>query len=191
MGLKTKVKVGGINNLSEARYCAGMGVDLLGFSVGKDGLDPTVYKQIIEWLAGPEFVLEVNASDILERASITENFPAHYIRIGISDIDWLEDTSIRFIVHLSREDWQVHKQTLINRKNIAFIELEAFSDKELVQEIAVEFPVLVSANDVGEVSQILHMPNAGVALKGTAEDKPGLKEYALADILEMLEVEFE
>jgi phosphoribosylanthranilate isomerase len=31
MPLKTFVKVGCITNLSDARYCAGMGVDMLGF----------------------------------------------------------------------------------------------------------------------------------------------------------------
>ena len=33
MSLQTFVKVGEITNLSDARYCAGMGVDLLGFNV--------------------------------------------------------------------------------------------------------------------------------------------------------------
>ena len=33
MPLKTIVKVGSITNLSDARYCAGMGVEMLGFNV--------------------------------------------------------------------------------------------------------------------------------------------------------------
>ena len=31
--LKTLIKVSNINNLSDARYCAGMGVEMLGFSM--------------------------------------------------------------------------------------------------------------------------------------------------------------
>ena len=33
MALSTIVKVGSIRNLSDARYCAGMMVDVLGFSI--------------------------------------------------------------------------------------------------------------------------------------------------------------
>ncbi len=35
MALKTIVKVGNITNLSDARYCAVMGVDMLGFCLNK------------------------------------------------------------------------------------------------------------------------------------------------------------
>ena len=33
MALKTFVKISGVNNLSDARYCAGMGVNQLGFNI--------------------------------------------------------------------------------------------------------------------------------------------------------------
>ena len=36
MGLRTSVIVNGVNNLSDARYCAGMGVDVIGFNLKLD-----------------------------------------------------------------------------------------------------------------------------------------------------------
>ncbi|MFM1835376.1 MAG: hypothetical protein RJA04_63, partial [Bacteroidota bacterium] len=48
--LKTLVKVSAITNLSDARYCAGMGVDLLGFPLGKISIDQ--FTEIRNWLAG-------------------------------------------------------------------------------------------------------------------------------------------
>ena len=36
MGLKTLVKVSEVNNLSDARYCAGMGVEMIGFSLDEN-----------------------------------------------------------------------------------------------------------------------------------------------------------
>jgi phosphoribosylanthranilate isomerase len=48
MALKTKVKAGNITNLSDARYCAGMGVDWLGFPA--DVVNPDTFKEITNWV---------------------------------------------------------------------------------------------------------------------------------------------
>ena len=56
MPLKTFVKVGSITNLSDARYCAGMMVDMLGFrSVeGQEGyIKPAQFQEIRGWISGP------------------------------------------------------------------------------------------------------------------------------------------
>ena len=47
--LKTQVKVSSITNLSDARYCAGMGVDLLGFPIQEISLEKftEILKQIL------------------------------------------------------------------------------------------------------------------------------------------------
>jgi phosphoribosylanthranilate isomerase len=59
MSLKTKVKAGNITNLSDARYCAGMGVDWLSFPAEK--VNPVKFKEITDWVTGPQFVLEAEA----------------------------------------------------------------------------------------------------------------------------------
>ena len=61
MALKTLVKVGNISNLSDARYCAGMGVDMLGFRVisGQEHyVSPELFKEIRGWFSGPSVVAE-------------------------------------------------------------------------------------------------------------------------------------
>ena len=53
MALKTFVKVSGINNLSDARYCSGMEVNQLGFSIEPSSpnyTDPEKFKEIKGWL---------------------------------------------------------------------------------------------------------------------------------------------
>ena len=54
--LKTLVKVSSISNLSDARYCAGMGVDLLGFPIQDITLEK--FTEIRNWLAGVQIVGE-------------------------------------------------------------------------------------------------------------------------------------
>ena len=54
--LKTKVKVSAIENLSDARYCAGMGVEWLGFSMTEVPVDK--FNEIRNWLSGIQIVGE-------------------------------------------------------------------------------------------------------------------------------------
>ena len=55
MALKTFVKISSVNNLSDARYCAGMGVDIIGFDLheGSDHyVSPSKFKEIERWISG-------------------------------------------------------------------------------------------------------------------------------------------
>ena len=63
MALKTFVKISGVTNLSDARYCAGMMVDMIGFDLDPDSkqfTDPDKFKEITEWLSGVKMVGEFN-----------------------------------------------------------------------------------------------------------------------------------
>ncbi len=61
MSLRTFVKIGSVNNLSDARYCAGMAVDLIGFNIDPEtegSVTPSFFREITEWIAGVGFVGE-------------------------------------------------------------------------------------------------------------------------------------
>jgi phosphoribosylanthranilate isomerase len=178
MSLKAKVKVGNVTNLSDARYCAGMGVDLLGFPVGEGGLKPEQYKQLIDWVSGPEFVLEAYHSKSADLQYITDNYPGHYIEIGSHQLDWLSREDLNFVVAIKAEEWVKIK----GRKNVKFVEILEWNKEEIDPEI----PALINTDDVAAVLKTNH----GIALSGSDEEKPGIKDYgAMADILEALEVE--
>ena len=66
MALQTIVKVSTVNNLTDARYCAGMGVDLLGFSMdgsSPDYVDPVRFAEIRSWVSGVQIVGETSSDD--------------------------------------------------------------------------------------------------------------------------------
>lgn len=179
MALKAKVKVGRITNLSEARYCAGMGVDLLGFPVGEDGLKPEQYKQMIEWVSGPEFVLEVHRSQS-DLKYITDNYPGHYIEIGIHQLNWLSRKDLNFVVAINPGEWM----KLAGYENIKFVEVFDWNN----EEVDSEFPVLINVESTDSADEALRL-KYGIALTGSDEEKPGIKDYSnLAEILEALEV---
>ena len=67
MSLKCFVKVGSINNLSDARYCSGMNVDHVGFLMEENNInsiDITNLREISNWISGVKIVGEFNNSSI-------------------------------------------------------------------------------------------------------------------------------
>lgn len=190
MSLKTKVKVGHVTTLSEARYCAGMGVDWLGFPVGENGLTPEAYRQLIEWVAGPELVLEVFRSHTLDLEYITEHYPGHYIAIGPRQIDWLSKSQLQFVLVITPADWVTIYGDVMGRSNIRLIEVVGAtpSDAATIRAIAAHFPTLVQINRLDQLDEVAGLPSNGISLVGSKEEKPGIQNYGLvADVLEKLE----
>jgi phosphoribosylanthranilate isomerase len=180
--LKTKVIVGSITNLSEARYCAGMGVDFLSFPVS--AVDPKTYQEITGWVAGPKFGVE--------SAAYTEQinqYSADFIETTIDGVEQMPEGS-KLIVSLPCDRWPASKAKLIASKNrVLLVELVmsslSASEESVVREASREFEVFVKFS--GEIDLILSLPISGISLDGSAEMSAGLKEYPLAEVLEKLE----
>ena len=199
MALKTKIKVGNITNLSDARYCAGMGVDMLGFKIDETqgkGITSVTFREIANWVSGPEFVLEVsefpdNRSEVAEIG---------FIELTASRINELDRKGFdgQVIVTIDFKDWPVYKNDLLaHKKTIAFLLMKNTSGQPIndvktrVQELATDFAVLLGGDiRVDELDEYLTWPIAGLALNGSEEASPGIKDYDhLSSILERLEVD--
>ena len=195
--LKIKVKVGNITNLSDARYCAGMGVELLGFPVGPHhGIDPKKYKEITDWVSGPAFVLEWTGEEIPDNfADIIQPYNADYIQIGANQIQNIPALIVRLIIALPISDWRSLYPTLkANKDRIGYLILnhtvDSPIDPVLIGGIGKEFSVLLEFGVLEKNMDALSgLSIVGIALEGTAESKPGLQDYShLSEILERLEV---
>ncbi|MBS1488653.1 MAG: hypothetical protein JST43_13810 [Bacteroidetes bacterium] len=185
--LKTKVKVSNVTNLSDARYCAGMGVDYLSFPVPQ--VNPQTYREITAWVAGPKFGIETCGpySDLLNE------YEVDFIEIAASEI-LLAPPQREIIVQLSVEDWLQHKaaiRQLKNEKVIVEFAVRVIDDQSIqsIQEAATKMEVLIKTDESIPLRQLLELPVAGISLEGNPEPKPGLKEYPLALILEQLELD--
>ena len=200
MSLKTKVKVGNITNLSDARYCAGMGVDMLGFAIGKadgQGVGATKFKEITDWIAGPEFILELPEGAIID---ISEKYNVSLIELSASEISKLNllKSGQHFIVRIDLNDWEQHRNDLLQNmdviKYVVVTNAHRLNDhdvKSIVVEIASDFSVLLGFEiKVQLLDEYLGWPIAGLALTGSEETSPGIKDYDhLSSILEKIEVE--
>lgn len=193
MALKTLVKVGQISNLSDARYCAGMGVDMLGFSVteGKNNfVSPELFKEIRGWFTGPSIVAEaygIKSNDDLP--AIIQNYLPDFIEVALPDLLKIHSPSSTFILSTTYEEINSREGEIAPYRNqIAYIILPANTDTQSLDDITRSYRVMLGADESSTAESLLKSNVKGVALKGSEEEKPGLKNYdQLANILEGLE----
>lgn len=208
MALKTFVKISNVNNLSDARYCSGMYVNLMGFSLEKNNeyyVTPTAFKEITGWLSGLEYVAEFSNShpdNILEAMAQYDGFS--YIQIAERlHLPMLKNTSYSLIFKYTLEKAEDLDDLLdlapTLRENDILLNLESDTSMEItgeiqkeIKKIAAECELLLGFGfDDKNVDQLLDtIPLKGISMKAGHEIKPGIKDFdEMADILEALEVE--
>jgi phosphoribosylanthranilate isomerase len=193
MSLQILVKAGTITNLSDARYCAGMGVEIIGFPVGKTnntGLSSTKIKEIAGWLSGIKIALEFDEPIFDEKYAleIIQDLNPDYIQLPIAlKQEFRKITSIPFLLLTNSLEKSENKEDiLLYSGNIIHNEREL---KELCSHNNV---ILSSAQiDITSIKSILASLNPfGIELKGGTEISPGLKSFDdLSEIFEILEIE--
>ena len=203
MSLKTIVKISSVNNLSDARYCAGMGVEMIGFCLDQDKkeyIEPAKIKEIIGWVAGIKIVGEFGKGNSSEEMNLlSTELGLDYIQVEMHDDlkDKIDAVKKPVIVAVD-----VMSPQLINILSIQNNQIEYFlihSDKESLEEkelgLLEKMPsgkmlIGFGLNNENILPIIEKVKPAGISLKGSKEISPGLKSFdELSDILERLEVE--
>jgi phosphoribosylanthranilate isomerase len=204
MSLKTEVKVGNISNLSDARYCAGMGVQYLGFSMDSNSdqyVDQNTLKTIKEWIVGPKIVGEFSKIDPDSEIYSSLEEELDYIEITDPDsIDVAEKTGIPVILKLDITNIKSIpglSEILDNLNNrVQFFLLDGFPGPEIknmdILNLSSQYRIMIGFKmDQQSIHAWIDGTNIfGISLKGGTEIKPGFKDYdELADILEEIEVD--
>jgi phosphoribosylanthranilate isomerase len=189
MPLKLTVKVGSITNLSDARYCAGMNVPMLGFVTvpsRQNFIPPSQFQDIRGWISGPSIVAE--AYGILstkEYRDLLEAYRPDYIELSTAEIPYVDDATPLILTVSNNDDLAKAKSV----KNVAYF-LAKESWVVAIQQIMPEAHVLVAIEKADQVNHFINDTMMGIALTGSLEISPGLKDYDhLAEVLESLEVE--
>jgi phosphoribosylanthranilate isomerase len=197
--LKTTIKVSNLNNLSDARYCAGMGVEMLGFSM--DELDFDKFKEMRGWLAGVQIVGETASKDISTIIDLVEKYQPDYLEVS----DWENIIEIHRIGKpiILKVDFTTANLPAVfqaTKGNIEYFVLEnsdefGIIDDAILSQIdawSFQYPILLgfgikesNANELLEQTQL-----SGFALKGGYEIRPGIADNeALMNVLEILEAD--
>lgn len=186
MPLTRFVKVGNISNLSDARYCAGMGVDMLGFRVIPGSANSIGVKQFQEvrgWITGPKIVAELYGIDSsADLEAILDGYRPDHLEVSLNELPFVAGSTLPLIISLSAEEIGSF-ESLSAGKNISHILLS-----DLNKAAVIKAPVSVLIQ-VSTLTALENIPDGyGIALNGTPEIRPGLKSYdELADVLEKLD----
>jgi phosphoribosylanthranilate isomerase len=205
MALKTFVKIGSISNLSDARYCAGMGVDMLGFSLdpsSPDFVSETAFKEIVGWVAGVKIVGELGSLGAEEAVDLLTRYAVDYLQTDDPrQVAALSELNVPLIL---RADFAENSQSSLkeicasNQPYVDFFLLESDNvvltefEMSFLRRLSSRYPVLLGFGfGAANIHFLLEeLPIRGIAMRGSQEIKPGLKDFdELAEILETIETE--
>lgn len=179
--LKIPVIVGKVNNLSDARYCAAMGVEMIGYCCNQSDkryVSVDLINAMVGWTAGIKTLLEFGNQPENEIISIINNIKPQAIMLPMSNItDTLKSLGIILI--------GIADTTEIN-SNVDYIAYSININNKIKSNI----PSFISGDFNKEnIETILLKYNPfGIYLEGGDELKPGIKTFdELQEIFEILE----
>ena len=197
MALKTFVKVSGINNLSDARYCSGMGVDQLGFSIEESNPNYTnseKLKEIKGWLSGVAYVGELDVQSEVDLSELKDRYELDAIQVASpAQVAAVEGLGLPII--LKMDVAMITEALLATLKDrVDYFLIESVYEGQVSPDIlalAKDYPlVLAYGFDESSVLGLIGQGIKGVALQGGNEISPGLRDFdEMMDILEVLEID--
>ncbi len=198
--LRTTVLIRHVTNLSDARYCAGMGVEMLAFPLsGPEALTPESVRELAGWTSGVRLVgeLDATARPAAELNALAEACGLDYLLLTgeVSELT-LADLTYPVI----REVTLAKLEELPMFGEVTYAILTGLTEADLgdahlsTRLIEAPVPVLLAVpNPTGNAvrAALEWLPTlAGLALNGGAETRPGVRDFGpLGEALEALEVE--
>ncbi|MBX2842086.1 MAG: N-(5'-phosphoribosyl)anthranilate isomerase [Flammeovirgaceae bacterium] len=201
MALKTRVKVSEVKNLHDGRYCAGMGVEMIGLPIDPKlpgYIKPETFAEISGWLSGISYVGELKTLEELN----PDDYALDFIETkepGL--INELILSGIPIILRIDLDNF-VKKDELTSFLTqyagiTSFFLMESSEkmdeDKKiLLKELAAKYDLFIgfgiNKENVNEIIDTIKP--LGIGLKGAEEIKTGLNNFdELADILEAIDTD--
>ena len=102
--------------------------------------------------------------------------------------------NVTAVLQIDLSEWKKIKAELIKLKEkILFLEFTILQldnpTENLIEEISKDFDLFIKLSNVEFLNRVLKLPIGGISLEGANEQRPGLKEYPLSDILEKLDAD--
>ena len=186
-----------VNNLSDARYCAAMGVDLIGFRLDpskEDSLNLAKCKEIVGWISGVKIVGEFG------------NSPEHIISeiLEVVQVDFLlaksVDEALQFgtyekplIIQAPVEKLTPGYLSKFQGLNVAYLLVTSERNSEPIPSVLelkkyAQFIIGFGITSENAASIASEKGYTGISLTGGSEERPGYKDYdEMADILDILQ----
>lgn len=188
------MKLSQVTNLSDARYAAGMGVQMIGFNINPDSqyyIDAVKFAEISGWVSGIDLVGEFDG----EVFAIGAGYELDYIQISKPEsIEIIKNLGKKVILQLNLSELGEEEAERImesNHEEVDMFLLES-TDSSFIPKVkawAKTFPILlgygISEENVLEILEKYAIK--GISLLGSEEKVVGFKDYDhLSAILEVL-----
>jgi phosphoribosylanthranilate isomerase len=207
MLLKTLVKISTVNNLSHARYCAGMGVAMMGFPIDSNHthyVNPEQFRAITQWIKGVALIGELSSTNPAVIHRTLEQYALDCLQlthpIKLQDITSAR-VPILLKIGLQGDETISSLQTLMNAyaPYVKYFLFEAPSSHEAtstalqptIDYLAHSFSILQGCQvSMATLPHLLRTKLQGIALQSVMEAQPDYKNFdQLADVLAFLSVE--
>lgn len=186
------VKVSGVASLTDARYCAGMGVAYLGILFdenGKSTLDRNLFVSIAGWIEGPEWVGEFYGGDPTTIIEIAEHYGLK--RVEVDKIDLAKALMERGLEVAYRSLQVLPERADIEGMPLSYLLVnEKMGNNDGLAELSEAFTIILSP--VTSIQQVDYYRNInsklGYNLYSSEEERPGWMDLSgLQDILEAID----
>ncbi len=198
MQSKPEVYVERITNLSDARYCAGMGVDMLGFVVNPDDVDYVSsenFQDMMGWIAGPRRVAQVGTAVSMDLKAVVNNYQPDFLHVPVSMTGKWQLPDVPILLEMSFGEFQAFISSpphlFVHNSHLIITDFD-YGMEENSKPLFMDskLPVLLSiTRNIESFRKLLEQTGAaGLVLQGSRELSPGLKDYDhLSAVLEELE----
>lgn len=195
--LSTKVKVSAIENLSDARYCAGMGVEWLGFSMTEVPVDKL--NEIRNWLSGIQIVGEAFNCSEDQIIALCEAYKPDVLEIDSStNLEKIKHLSVSKFLKVNLDSDNLPTLFAAARPYVDYFFLVGDSEDSLkgfenqVEIWSAQYPIIlglsIPKDDLEE--WVEQSSIQGIGLIAGKEERPGYRDFTdLMTILEKLETE--
>ena len=195
--LKTLVKVSGIENLSDARYCAGMGVEFLGFPLAQ--LPFEKFQEIRQWISGVEIVGELIGPTTSETMNLIHQYKPDRIEVDSkANLIELKKLELPIILRVNLDSDNLPALFASAAPFVSHFLLMGDSKESLVGaesqvEIwAAQYPMILGLDipDDDLEEWVSQSSIKGIGLVSGKEDRTGFRDFTdLMTILEKLEID--
>ncbi len=191
MALKTNVYISEVTNLTEARYYAGMEVSIIGFNATPNTstlTTPLQFDAITSWISGINTAWQWHLPVSKELLAVLAECPSNLVELNhIPDLETIESINTPILIRTN---------SLLELKKITS-DIAPSIQGVIWEGEAIDLPKNLSApvflqtsSDLKTKEFLVTYPNAGIALRGIPELRPGWNDFdQLAELLESLETE--
>jgi phosphoribosylanthranilate isomerase len=184
MDTTCKIKLGSVNNLTDARFGAAMGVQWVGFCFDNNNplyVSPVQAQAIIGWVAGPDAVAEFSAAQGLnEIEDIIRLLGFEWVQLAEpAMLHYFEGSDINIILEADARD--AGFDTLIGKltNEVKVVLVKNFTLKQVEELLATGKQLLfdVEGLDQNSLEALKNLAPYGINISGGFETAPGIRDF--------------